>query len=70
MPDRRFEYATARINTNRYAVAQQIFLDTPTLFTIEMRGGNGLRKDSYLLTNLSIQYIIPTQIKCLPFLRL
>lgn len=69
MSDRRFEYDAARVNTNRYTVAQQILQKNPAQFTTENRGSNGLQKDSYLLTNLSIHYIIPPQIKCPPFSR-
>ncbi|GAB3776864.1 hypothetical protein GCM10028818_22990 [Spirosoma horti] len=69
MSDRRFEYDAARVNTNRYTVAQEILQTNPAQFTTENRGSNGLQKDSYLLTNLSIHYIIPTQIKCPSFSR-
>ncbi|GAB3901676.1 DUF6089 family protein [Spirosoma agri] len=66
MADRRFEYDAARVNTSRYTAAQQLFQDQPALFVTTERSKNELGKDSYLLSNFSIQYVFPGRIKCPP----
>ena len=64
--DRRFERDAARVNTDRYAIAQQLFNENSGPFQTPVRGVAGLLQDGYLLTNVSIQYIIPGKIKCPP----
>lgn len=68
MADRRLEPTAARVNADRLATLQQLAQTHPEYFTTGARGGGPtkLPKDGYLLTNISIQYIIPTKIKCPP----
>ena len=69
MADRRNEPDAARANVSRTATLQALHQNAdPTLFTTGARGGgtNKFPKDGYLLTNFSIQYIIPVKIKCPP----
>lgn len=66
MSDRRFERDAARVNVDRYTVAQQLFTSNPDVFQTEVRGQKGTLQDGYLLTQFSIQYIIPSKIKCPP----
>ena len=66
LADRRFEYDAARVNTNRYTVAQQLLQTDIAQFTTDVRGSSKSLNDSYLLTSLSIQYIFPVSIKCPP----
>ncbi|WP_077920315.1 DUF6089 family protein [Spirosoma sp. 209] len=66
MADRRFERDAARVNTDRYTVAQELFAADPSPFQSEIRGANTVLKDGYLLTNFSVRYIIPGRIKCPP----
>ena len=76
LADRRFQTIVARQanGPDRYAILKELFdtgsperkaliqqsLETP------VRGGNGLLRDGYVLTNISIQYVIPGKIKCPP----
>ncbi|WP_460949787.1 DUF6089 family protein [Spirosoma daeguense] len=66
LADRRFDRDAARENKYRYDVAQQLFQADPSPFTTTTRGERGILPDGYLLTNLSIQYVIPSKIKCPP----
>ena len=66
MSDRRFERDAARVNVDRYTVAQQLFVSNPDVFQTEIRGTKGVLRDGYILTQFSIQYIIPSKIKCPP----
>lgn len=68
MADRRNELDAARVNVDRSATLQQIQQSDPAQFTTTARGGGSskLLKDGYLLTQFTIQYIIPTKIKCPP----
>lgn len=66
LADRRFEHDAARVNADRYATAQQLFQNDPTLFTSTARVSTKFPDDGYLLTTFSIQYITPTLIKCPP----
>ena len=63
--DRRLEVDAARVNKPRSEL-QGFQQSSPELFTTTIRGANGLFNDGYLLTNFSIQYIIPGKIKCPP----
>lgn len=63
--NRRNEVDAARVNVNRDKL-QGFQQNNPDLFTTPIRGAKGLFTDGYLLTNFSIQYIIPTRIKCPP----
>ena len=67
MADRRNELVASRVNQDRSALTQLQQSD-PSQFATTSRGGgaNKFPKDGYLLTNFSIQYIIPTKIKCPP----
>lgn len=76
LADRRFQTIAARKanGPDRYAILKELFdngspeqqavisdaLQTP------VRGGDGLLRDGYILTNFSIQYVIPGKIKCPP----
>lgn len=76
LADRRFQTIAARKanGPDRYAVLKDMFTNgTPEQRTAisdalqtDVRGGNGILRDGYLLTNLSIQYVIPGKIKCPP----
>lgn len=68
MADRRNEPDAARVNMARDVKLQELKQTNPELFTTPARGGgpNKFPKDGYLLTNFSIQYIIPGKIKCPP----
>ena len=66
MADRRFEPDAARPDKYRFDVAQQLFASNPELFQTEVRGTKGVLRDGYLLTQFSIQYVIPSKIKCPP----
>ncbi|RIV25499.1 hypothetical protein DYU11_09385 [Fibrisoma montanum] len=76
MSDRRQEqYASRKKNIpDRYAVLRDLFnsrtdLQGPISDALQgnlPRGGDGLLNDGYILTNLSIHYIIPGKIKCPP----
>ncbi len=76
MTDRRFEQVAARPSNHpeRYQVLRDLFNNgTPEqkgtiqdALTTQVRSTKGLLQDGYLLTNFSIQYIIPTKIKCPP----
>ncbi|MBD2701269.1 hypothetical protein IC229_11520 [Spirosoma sp. BT702] len=66
MADRRFERDAARENKERYTVATQLFTSDPTPFSTTTRGEKGILPDGYLLTQLTIQYVIPGKIKCPP----
>ena len=66
LADRRFDSDAARVNESRFATAQQLFQTDPTPFNTERRGATGRLKDSYFLTTISIQYVLPTPIKCPP----
>ncbi|WP_461039573.1 DUF6089 family protein [Spirosoma harenae] len=66
MADRRFEYDAARVNTNRFTTAQQLFQGNTEVFTSAVRGNTGFIKDGYLLINLSIHYILPISVRCPP----
>ncbi len=78
MADRRQELNAARANVNRYDALRALYDNNPdlqpqiaaALQTEPVRGSEsnliGFLKDSYLLTNLSIHYIIPGKIKCPP----
>ncbi|GAB3959243.1 hypothetical protein GCM10028805_54980 [Spirosoma harenae] len=67
MADRRNQTVAARVNETRDAL-QQLRQTNPEFFTMVARGGgtNKFPQDGYLLTNLSIQYVIPGKIKCPP----
>lgn len=76
--DRRQEQFAARVKgqRDRYAVLREKYdaSDATTQAAIadiltspgQIRGANGIFNDGYLLTNVSIHYIIPTKIKCPP----
>ena len=76
MTDRRFERLAARANNHpdRYQVLVDMYnngtaeqkADIQAALTTPGRGAKGVLQDGYLLTNFSIQYIIPTKIKCPP----
>jgi Outer membrane protein beta-barrel domain len=76
MADRRFQTIAARKanGPDRYAILKDMFTNgTPAQQSVitdalqtSIRGGNGVFQDGYLLTNLSIQYVIPGKIKCPP----
>lgn len=76
LADRRFQTIPARKpnGTDRYAILKELFDagNTEQKAAISdalqgtTRGGNGLLRDGYILTNLSIQYVIPGKIKCPP----
>lgn len=66
LADRRFERDAARENVDRYAVAQELFAADQGVFQTPIRGAKTVLRDGYLLTNFSIQYIIPAKIKCPP----
>lgn len=70
--DRRREVTAARSSNhpNRFDAVQNL-LNSGSVVAQEainttVRGAKGLLSDGYLLTNFSIQYIIPTKIKCPP----
>ena len=70
--DRRREILAARPSNhpNRYDAVQNLVnsgnVDAQDALNTPIRGAKGLLSDGYLLTNFSIQYIIPTKIKCPP----
>ncbi|QKZ15238.1 DUF6089 family protein [Spirosoma sp. KUDC1026] len=78
MGDRRFEQNAARYKNNppnRYQVLTDLFTNgspdlqaaiQDALTTQPARGADGYLNDGYLLTNISIQYVIPSKIKCPP----
>ena len=68
MADRRNELDAARVNEDRDVALQRLRQTNPELFTSAGRGGGvgKFPRDGYILTNFSIQYIIPTKIKCPP----
>jgi hypothetical protein len=76
MSNRRFEQNAARYKNapDRYTVLRNLYdTGTPELqaaiadaLNTPARGADGRFNDSYLLTNFSIQYIIPGKIKCPP----
>ncbi|MBC3786772.1 DUF6089 family protein [Spirosoma utsteinense] len=76
MADRRFQVIAARKanGPDRYAPIKQLFdsgtpdqqLVVQDALTTSARGGSGITRDGYILTNLSIQYVIPGKIKCPP----
>ncbi|GAB2566476.1 DUF6089 family protein [Spirosoma areae] len=75
MANRRFEANAARYKDPpaRYAVLQSLFQSRPDLqpaiqdaLETPVRGATGVLSDGYLLTNFSIQYVIPGKIKCPP----
>jgi len=66
MSDRRFERDAARVNKDRYTVAQELFASNPDVFQTDVRGMKSALSDGYLLTQFSIQYVIPSKIKCPP----
>ena len=68
MADRRNQFTAPRVNADRTAELQQLRQTNPELFTTSARGGGTTNypKDGYILTSFSIQYIIPTKIKCPP----
>lgn len=76
LADRRFQTIAARKanGPDRYAVLKELFQNgspeqqaaiTDALQT-PIRGGDGVFRDGYILTNISIQYVIPGKIKCPP----
>ena len=76
MADRRSQTIAAR-NANspdRYAVLKELFQNgspdqkaaISDALQTNVRGGDGILRDGYLLTNLSIHYVIPGKIKCPP----
>lgn len=78
MANRRLELNDARLNVNRYDALKALY-DSNTalqpeiaaaLQTTPVRGSAsnvlGFLKDGYMLTNISIQYVIPGKIKCPP----
>lgn len=76
LADRRFQIIAARKanGPDRYAILKEPF-DTGDVarqgpvqeaLTTNVRGGDGLLRDGYILTNFSIQYVIPGKIKCPP----
>ena len=76
MADRRPQRIAARKadGPDRYAVLESLFQNgsqelqsqIESALTTTTRGGNGLLRDGYVLTNISIQYVIPGKIKCPP----
>ncbi|UFH56527.1 DUF6089 family protein [Spirosoma sp. KNUC1025] len=74
--DRRFEPLAARVKSHpeRYQVLVDMFNSGTAeqkaaieeALTTSVRSTKGILQDGYLLTNFSIQYIIPTKIKCPP----
>lgn len=64
LSDRRFEVDAARANVSRSAIVQQIAQADPSAFSTTRRGETGKLKDSYLLTNFSIHYMLSGRIKC------
>lgn len=76
MADRRTQTIAARNanGPNRYAPLESLFQNgSPELksaisdaLQTNVRGGDGILRDGYLLTNLSIHYVIPGKIKCPP----
>lgn len=76
MGDRRQEITDARLKnaTDRYQKLVDLYRSRPNLQgdisdalqTSTIRGGGRKLNDGYLLTNFSIQYIIPGKIKCPP----
>ena len=76
MADRRAQRIAARKanGPDRYAVLETLFQNGSAeqkagiqdALTTPARGGYGVFRDGYLLTNLSIHYIIPGKIKCPP----
>lgn len=74
--NRRFERLAARDKNHpdRYQVLVDMFNNGTNeqkaaiqdALTNSARGGKGVFSDGYILTNFSIQYIIPTKIKCPP----
>jgi hypothetical protein len=75
MSNRRFEEVAARKNdAGRYQKLRDLFTSgTPEqqaaigeALNTPVRGGDNILPDGYLLTNFSIQYIIPGRIKCPP----
>jgi hypothetical protein len=58
---------------DRYTVLEDLYKNRQDLqasiadaLNTPLRGGDGVLKDGYLLTNFSIQYVIPGKIKCPP----
>ena len=70
--DRRREILAARPSShpNRYDAVQSLLNSGSVVaqdaLNTTVRGAKGILSDGYLLTNFSIQYIIPTKIKCPP----
>lgn len=70
--NRRNERTAARPKSHpdRYAAIQDLInsgnTEIQSELTSNVRGAKGIFSDGYLLTNFSIQYIIPTKIKCPP----
>lgn len=70
--DRRLETLAARPSNhpNRFDVIQNLINsgdpNVQAALTTQVRSDQGVLSDGYLLTNFSIQYIIPTKIKCPP----
>ena len=70
--DRRLEKTAARPNSHpdRFTAIQSLInagnAEVQDALTTPVRGSKGILPDGYLLTNFSIQYIIPTKIKCPP----
>lgn len=73
--DRRFQRIAARKKDgpDRYAVLEGLFTSQPdlqpaiqTALETPGRGASGILRDGYILTNFSIQYVIPGKIKCPP----
>ncbi|MBD2753576.1 DUF6089 family protein [Spirosoma validum] len=70
--DRRREVLAAREkdHPNRYDAVQNLInsgnVEVQDALNAGVRGAKGIFSDGYLLTNFSIQYIIPTKIKCPP----
>ena len=70
--NRRYEKTAARAHNHpdRFTVLQNLINsgdpDVQAALNSNVRGATGIFSDGYLLTNFSIQYIIPTKIKCPP----
>ena len=76
MADRRFQTIAARKKNgpDRYAILKELFDNgspeqqaaISDALQTTVRGGDGVFRDGYILTNFSIQYVIPGKIKCPP----
>ncbi len=76
MADRRFQTIAARKKngSDRYAILKELFdagneeqkAAISDALQTNVRGGDGIFRDGYVLTNVSIQYVIPGKIKCPP----